>query len=130
VKVGQQDRNSSIRASGMKVIETDSGDIGSRRIDMAKWTDKDERQYDHIRDRALESGKSEDEAEEVAARTVNKQRRKEGRTPNKTTQGTGNPNSRLEERTVEELRNLASARDIKGRSKMDKAELVEALRKP
>ena len=96
---------------------------------MAKWTDKDERQYDHIRDRALESGKSEDEAEEVAARTVNKQRRKEGRTPNKTTQGTGNPNSRLEERTVEELRNLASARDIKGRSKMDKAELVEALRK-
>lgn len=95
---------------------------------MAKWTDKDERQYDHIKESALESGKSEDDAEEVAARTVNKQRRKEGRTPNKTTQGTGNPNSRMEDRTVKELRNLASERDIDGRSKMNKAELIKALR--
>jgi len=95
---------------------------------MAKWTDKDERQYDHIKESVLDSGKSEDAAEEIAARTVNKQRRKEGRTPNKTTQGTGNPNSSLEERTVEELRNLASERDVEGRSNMNKEQLIEALR--
>ncbi|MEW4486971.1 Rho termination factor N-terminal domain-containing protein [Thalassoglobus sp. JC818] len=95
---------------------------------MPQWTQKDERQYEHVKENELERGRSEDRAEEIAARTVNKQRRKEGRTPNKTTQGTGNPNTRLEKRTVAELRNLASERDIKGRSKMNKSELVEALR--
>ena len=96
---------------------------------MAKWTSKDKRQYEHIKDSVIESGKSEDTAEEVAARTVNKQRREEGRTPNKTTQGTGNPNERYEERTVEELRNLAAERSIEGRSKLNKSELIDALRK-
>jgi len=52
---------------------------------MAKWTDKDERQYEHIKESVLEQGKSEDTAKEVAARTVNKQRREEGRTPNTAT---------------------------------------------
>ena len=92
------------------------------------WTDKDERQFKHIKKSAMERGKSEERAEEVAGRTVNKTRRKEGRTPNKTTQGTGNPNSRLEERTVNELRNLASELEIEGRSKMKKAELIRAIR--
>ena len=96
---------------------------------MAKWTDKDKRQYEHIKESVLDSGKSEDTAEEVAARTVNKQRREEGRTPNKTTQGTGNPNERYEERTVEELRNLAAERSVEGRSKMNKSQLIDALRK-
>ena len=96
---------------------------------MAKWTDKDKRQYEHIKDSAMDSGKSEDTAEEIAARTVNKQRREEGRTPNKTTQGTGNPNERYEERTLEELKNLAAERSIDGRSKMNKSELIDALRK-
>ena len=96
---------------------------------MAKWTNKDKRQYEHIKDSVMDSGKSEDTAEEVAARTVNKQRREEGRTPNKTTQGTGNPNERYEERTVEELLNLAAERSIDGRSKMNKSQLIEALRK-
>ena len=95
---------------------------------MAKWTSKDKRQYEHIKDSVMESGKSEDTAEEVAARTVNKQRREEGRTPNKTTQGTGNPNDRYEDRTVEELQNLAAERSIDGRSKMSKSELIDALR--
>lgn len=95
---------------------------------MAKWTDKDERQYEHIKESVLEQGKSEDTAKEVAARTVNKQRREEGRTPNKTTQGTGNPNTALEDRTIRELRNIASDLKIDGRSKMRKAELVEAIR--
>jgi plasmid stabilization system protein ParE len=94
-----------------------------------KWSDKDERQYEHIKESMSDRGAKEKRAKEVAARTVNKQRRQEGRTPNKTTQGTGNPNKRLQERTVEELRNLASERGIEGRSKMNKDELVRALRR-
>ena len=96
---------------------------------MAKWTNKDERQYKHVKDSELNRGKSNDRAEEVAARTVNKRRRKEGRTPNQTTQGSGNPNEELRERTVDELRNIAAKLEIEGRSKMKKAELVKAIRK-
>jgi plasmid stabilization system protein ParE len=96
---------------------------------MRGWSKKDERQYEHIKESALERGASEDRAQEIAARTVNKQRREEGRTPNKRTQGTGNPNVSLEERTRDELYNLAKERDIKGRSSMSKQELIEALRK-
>lgn len=95
----------------------------------AGWSDKDERQYEHIKESAEERGRSESRAKEIAARTVNKQRREEGRTPNRTTQGTGNPNASLDDRTVEELRNLAAERGIEGRSDMRKAELVRALRK-
>ena len=58
---------------------------------MAEWTPKDERQYEHVKESVQERGSSEERAVEIAARTVNKQRRKERRTPNKTTQGTGNP---------------------------------------
>lgn len=47
------------------------------------WSKKDERQYQHIKDSLLNEGKPEEQAEEIAARTVNKQRNKEGRTPNK-----------------------------------------------
>ena len=94
-----------------------------------KWSDKDERQYEHIKESMKDQGAGEKRAKEVAARTVNKHRREEGRTPNKTTQGTGNPNKRLEERSVEELRNLASERGVEGRSKMKKDELVRALRR-
>ena len=96
---------------------------------MPTWTDKDERQYEHVKESVLEQGKSEETAKEVAARTVNKHRREEGRTPNKTTQGTGNPNTALESRTVNELRNIASDAKIGGRSKMNKAELIDAIRR-
>ncbi len=92
------------------------------------WSRKDERQYEHIKDSAREEGKSTDRAEEIAARTVNKQRRSEGRTPNRTTQGTGNPNRSYEDRSVEELRNLAGDLEIRGRSKMKKSELIDAIR--
>jgi hypothetical protein len=96
---------------------------------MPAWSNKDERQYEHIKESAEERGKSEERAKEIAARTVNKQRREEGRTPNKTTQGTGNPNQPYEERTVAELRNLASDLDVEGRSKMNKDALIRAIRK-
>ncbi|MCR9208685.1 Rho termination factor N-terminal domain-containing protein [Rhodopirellula europaea] len=95
---------------------------------MAEWTDKDRRQYEHIKDSELDRGHSEEEAEEIAARTVNKQRRKEERTPNQTTQGTGNPSTSLEDRTVDELHNLASELEIEGRSKMNKSDLIQAIR--
>ena len=92
------------------------------------WSDKDERQYDHIKESAQDRGKPEDRAKEIAARTVNKQRREEGRTPNKTTQGTGNPNTSLEDRTRDELYNRAKEMDVEGRSSMSKDELVQAVR--
>jgi plasmid stabilization system protein ParE len=95
---------------------------------MPSWTDKDERQYEHIKESSRERGVSPRRATEIAARTVNKNRREEGRTSNRTTQGTGNPNKPLEERTVRELRNLAADREIEGRSSMRKAELVRAIR--
>ena len=93
------------------------------------WSNKDERKYEHIKESSEERGMSTKRAKEVAARTVNKDRREQGRTPNKTTQGTGNPNRGLEARTKQELYNRAKDMDIEGRSKMDKGELVEAIRK-
>ena len=95
---------------------------------MPSWTAKDERMYEHVKDSELNSGRGEDRAEEIAARTVNKRRRKEGRTPNETTQGTGNPTTNLEDRTKDELYNRAKELDISGRGSMTKAELVEAIR--
>ena len=92
------------------------------------WTKKDERMYENVKQSELDRGRSERKASEIAARTVNRQRREEGRTPNKTTSGTGNPNARLEQRTVEQLRNRARELKIRGRSAMNKDELVEAIR--
>jgi hypothetical protein len=96
---------------------------------MPSWSRKDERQYEHIKESERERGASEDRAKEIAARTVNKHRREEGRTPSKKTQGTGNPNVALEERSRDELYNLAQELDIKGRSKMSKDELGQAIRR-
>jgi hypothetical protein len=92
------------------------------------WSDKDERQYEHVKRSERERGRSPDRAKEIAARTVNKQRRSSGETANKTTQGTGNPNAPLEERTKRELYNRAAQLDVAGRSKMNKAELIAAIR--
>lgn len=91
------------------------------------WSNKDERKYEHIKESAEERGQSEKKAKEIAARTVNKGRREEGRTPNKTTQGTGNPNRSLEARSVQELCNRAKELKIPGRSKMNKGDLVKAI---
>lgn len=92
------------------------------------WSNKDERKYEHIKESSLDRGVPEDRAREIAARTVNKQRRQEGRTPNQRTQGTGNPNASLEEHTYDELYNQARDLDIRGRSRMKKDELIDAIR--
>ncbi len=44
------------------------------------WSKKDERQYEHVKESEKKRGTSNDRAEEIAARTVNKQRKEEGRT--------------------------------------------------
>ncbi len=93
-----------------------------------KWSNKDERQYEHIKQSSKKRGKSTKRAKAIAARTVNKQRRLEGRTPSRRTQGTGNPNRPLEDRSKQELYNQAKKLGIRGRSKMNKDELARAIR--
>ena len=46
------------------------------------WSDKDERMYEHIKDSEKKQGRSAKRAKEIAGATVNKQRKKEGRTKN------------------------------------------------
>lgn len=95
---------------------------------MPEWTQKQERTYDHIKASYRDEGRSEDKASEIAARVVNKQRRLKGQTANSRTQGTGNPHRSLDARTKDELMNIARERHVEGRSRMNKAELVAALR--
>ena len=92
------------------------------------WSDKDERKYEHIKESEKKRGAPMKRAKEIAARTVNKGRRLEGRTPNKRTQGTGKPGSSLERKSRDELYNRAKELRIEGRSKMNKQELLEAIR--
>jgi hypothetical protein len=92
-----------------------------------RWSAKDERQYESIKESEREDGVPLPRAKEIAARVVNKRRREEGRTENKRTMGTGNPNLPLAERTRDELYNLAREMNIKGRGDMTKSELVTAL---
>ena len=47
------------------------------------WNNKDERKYEHIKEGAQKRGKSSKRAKEIAARTVNKDRKSEGRTRKK-----------------------------------------------
>ena len=95
---------------------------------MPSWTKKEERQYEKIKRSSRQRGKSLGRAKEIAARTVNKQRREHGETPEKTSQGTGNPNRSLDERNKDELYNIAQQMSISGRSKMSKSELIKAIR--
>ena len=94
----------------------------------SKGSNKRERMYEHVRESYRERGRSPAKAKEIAARTVNKQRRQEGETPNRKTQGIGNPNTPLDGRSRDELYNLARERQISGRSRMTKQQLVNALR--
>jgi hypothetical protein len=91
------------------------------------WSNKDERKYEHIKESAKKRGAPTKRAKEIAARTVNKGRREEGRTRNKRTMGTGKPGKRNTERTRDELYNRAKELGIEGRSKMNKAQLAKAV---
>src|SRR5688572_12928229 len=92
------------------------------------WSTKDERQYQHVKEGERRRGRSPRRAKEIAARTVNKQRRKEGRVAPGASRATGNPNTSLEDRTVAELRNRSRELHVVGYSAMTKAELIDAIR--
>jgi hypothetical protein len=93
------------------------------------WSPKRERQYEAIKESELRRGRTPARAKEVAARTVNKQRREAGETENKTSMGTGNPRKPLDERSRQELYNMAKIIGVKGRTSMKKADLVRALKR-
>jgi hypothetical protein len=96
------------------------------------------RQYEHIKDSQKEQGASESRAEEIAARTVNKERARSGesRTRSRTStrdmsssrrggqrSGTDRPKGRTRDQLYEEARKLG----IDGRSKMNKSQLQRAV---
>jgi hypothetical protein len=83
------------------------------------------RQYAHIKASEKRAGRSTGRAEEIAARTVNKQRAQSGEARSSSRSGGGS--SRSGGRTRDQLYAEARRRDIKGRSKMTKAQLQRAL---
>jgi len=101
------------------------------------WTDKRERQYEHIKDGLLDRGEDEDTAEEIAARTVNKERARAGEAKETSRTSTSGISSGRRGglrshrgpggRTRDQLYNEAREKNIKGRSKMNKAELEKAV---
>ena len=99
---------------------------------------KRERQYEHIRDSLRSRGESEDTAEEVAARTVNKERARAGeaRTSSRTSTddissgrrgGLRSGTRRAKGRTKDQLYAEARRMGIRGRSKMTKDQLRAAV---
>jgi hypothetical protein len=101
------------------------------------WSAKRERQYDHIKEGLRERGTSMDKAEEIAARTVNKERARSGeaKTSSKLSKtdmsssrrGGLRSHSGAGGRTKEQLYNEAKRMNIEGRSSMSKAELQKAV---
>ncbi len=104
----------------------------------AAWSAKRERQYLHIKDSLARRGETEPLAQEIAARVVNKERAQHGESTEasasslndmsasrrgglRSHQGPGG-------RTVQQLRNEARQRGVKGRSSMNKAQLELALK--
>ena len=102
-----------------------------------QWSEKRERQYDHIKKGLTDRGKSEDTAEEIAARTVNKERARHGESKessrlSKKDMSSGRRGGMRSHkgsggRTYDQLYEEAKDRNIKGRSKMTKSELLKAL---
>jgi len=102
-----------------------------------QWSDKRERQYEHIKDSLEDRGRSEDEAEEIAARTVNKDRAQHGESATASTTSTEDlsPERRggLRShrgpggRTYRQLYAEAKRKGIEGRSKMSKKQLENAV---
>jgi hypothetical protein len=101
------------------------------------WSDKRERQYEHIKEGLRERGDSEDTAEEIAARTVNKERARAGEAKTASRSSIDDISSGRRGglrshkgsggRTKEQLYNEAKHKGVKGRSKMNKRELARAV---
>jgi hypothetical protein len=96
------------------------------------------RQYEHVKDSQLEQGRSEDRAEEIAARTVNKERARGGESRERSRSSTDDISSgrrgglrsgtnRPRGRTRDQLYNEAREMGIDGRSKMNKEQLRRAV---
>ncbi|MEU6098583.1 plasmid stabilization protein [Streptomyces sp. NPDC047079] len=100
---------------------------------------KRERQYEHIKDSALDRGESPGRAKEIAARTVNKERARSGesKTASRTSTQDMSSGRRGGQRsgrgsqgpTYDQLYEEAKRRNIRGRSDMNKSELQRALGK-
>ncbi len=98
---------------------------------------KRERQYEHIKDSALDRGESEKRAEEIAARTVNKERARSGesKTASRTStqdmssakRGGQRSHKGAQGPTYDQLYEEARKRNVNGRSGMNKAQLKKAL---
>ena len=101
------------------------------------WSEKRERQYEHIKDSALDRGEDEDTAEEIAARTVNKERARAGEAKESSRSSTDDISSGRRGglrshrgpggRPRDQLYNEAKKKNVKGRSKMNKAQLEKAV---
>jgi hypothetical protein len=102
------------------------------------WSNKRERQYEHVKSSAKKRGASTKRAKEIAARTVNKERARTGeaRTSSRTSRrdmssgrrgGLRSGTSRPKGRTKEQLYNEAKRMNIRGRSNMNKQQLQRAV---
>jgi hypothetical protein len=101
------------------------------------WSDKRERQYEHVKESAKKRGTGEDRAEEIAARTVNKNRARTGesRQASRTSVRDESPQRRggrrshsgSQGRTRDQLYQDAKRKGVKGRSRMTKAQLEKAV---
>ncbi len=103
------------------------------------WSRKRERQYKHIKESLHDRGVKGDKAEEIAARTVNKERARSGEAKTSSRSSTQDISSGRRGglrshkgpggRTYEQLYNEAKDRGVKGRSKMTKSQLENALKR-
>ena len=101
------------------------------------WSAKRERQYEHIKQGLRERGESVDKAEEIAARTVNKERARAGEAAESSRTSTEDISSGRRGglrshrgpggRTRDQLYEEARRKNVEGRSKMNKAELERAV---
>jgi plasmid stabilization system protein ParE len=102
------------------------------------WSSKRERQYDHIKESAKDQGASTKRAKELAARTVNKERARTGEARTSSRSSTRDISSsrrgglrsgtrRSKGQTKEQLYNQAKRLNVKGRSRMNKQQLLAAV---
>src|SRR5438270_7292454 len=110
---------------------------GGGTVPQSAWNSKRERQYEHVKEGLVDRGRPEGVAKEIAARTVNKERARQGEAQEssrlsredissgrrgglRSHRGTGG-------RTRDQLYQEARGKNVKGRSKMSKAQLENAL---